>query len=180
MKRLQSRLRGDVLENPPRSEHEESAVRAVGYVPLPSGEWIRPEPSFAAPLWLVQESPYGHRCKVCRDRFRSKRGRDRYCLSCRTIIENKVRELDLLLEHAQDADPSVKRGAIGRVEDELACTCGWIGNATRIDPRTIRFMRLCLREFVEASLRHSLRHIFPGRFARGRRTLRRKYGFPFG
>lgn len=180
MKRLQSRLRGDVLENPPRTEREESAVRAVGYVPLPSGEWIRPEPSFAAPLWLVQEYPYGHRCKVCRARFRSKRGRDKYCWSCRSIIEGKVKELDSLLERAQHATPETKRHAAGVVESRLACECGWIGNATRIEPRTIRFMRLCLREFVEASLRHSLRHIFPGRFARGRRTLRKKYGFPFG
>ena len=177
MKGLRSRLGGKVLANRPRTEREEFEARAGGFVPLPSGEWVCQDPSPSPPLWAIKKYPYGHRCRVCMGRFRSKRGRDRYCPPCRLIIESKVKELDSLLERAQHATPEIKRQAEGVVESELACICGWTGNETRIEPTTISTLRAYLGEYMEASLRHTWRHIAPGRFARGRRTLRKKYGW---
>jgi hypothetical protein len=131
-------------------------------------------------LSVLKQRPYGSRCRVCREAFRSKRARDGYCGSCRRIIDDRTRGLDAILAAAEIANFETQQQAIEEVKLALTCnfpveggfTCGWRGTAARLWPKTISGLRETLRDFVERDQRHEWQHLSPGRF--GAPALRRE------
>lgn len=165
------------LANPPKNEYEETVVSAFGFVRLATGQWVLPGPSFSPPIEILEKYGPGHRCRACRSFFRSKRARDPYCLSCRTIMHDKRRELEAILCPVLDAPAQKQHLSRQKVEEELACHepgCGWQGNRGRYEPQKIQQLLEYLPGWIETSHRHFMRHVFWNRFP-GPRFWRKNY-----
>ena len=117
----------------------------------------------------------GYTCNACRSHFRSSRARDRFCLSCRHIVEAQTDELESLLSlWANSPRVEVRTEARQAFYHSLVCPmCGWDGNRNRTDADDPRVLFVHARRFAVADLKHRMKHAFPGRFLRWSRKLRR-------
>lgn len=160
------------MTSPPQTEEEKIIAREMGFVELPSGQWVLPDPVFSPPLPVIQKYPYGHKCKVCKSAFRSQKARDSYCPSCHIIMEDEKRRLEGVLRSALEAPGEEQRKAWEKIENVLICpapNCGWLGNQGRCEPSDIRLMLAYVPDWVLAAHRHFMRHAFWNRFPYTRR-----------
>ncbi len=169
MKKLQTKSEPIPLLTPPQNDFERRVAEASGFVQLPSGQWVRPEPDPRAPVEVIRKWPYPRRCRACRDRFRSRR-RVAYCGSCRAILDNAFRKLESILREALNTTQENQREAWAKVEVELTCRqCGWTENAGRAVPTDLRLMSEYLPGWVERAHVHFFRHVYWNRFKYNRR-----------
>jgi hypothetical protein len=55
MKKLQTKSEPIPLLTPPQNDYERRVAEASGFVQLPSGEWVRPEPDPRAPVEVIRK-----------------------------------------------------------------------------------------------------------------------------
>ena len=112
---------------------------------------------------------YRHRCQACRQPFFSKRGRDRFCDSCRRIIATRTDELETIAKNAGQR----------AVLEALECSdCGWVGfNSNRATPQNSPVLLEYLPAWAAKAHCHFMHHVFFNRFRPCRRfaLLQRSY-----
>jgi hypothetical protein len=102
---------------------------------------------------------------ACKDRFRSQKPRDPYCISCDNIIRDRLKKLEGILQAALKLSSDKQRRAWEEVEKELACSiCGWQGNQNREEPGDFAGLLENLPPRTERAHLHFMRHIFWNRF----------------
>jgi len=113
----------------------------------------------------------GHRCEACREHFRSARARDRFCPSCRAIIEREREELESLLSIASESpNQDIQEESTAEFHRSLACpVCAWEENRNRLFPRKPALLSTYANNFAMRGLKHRIHHAFPGRFMVSRR-----------
>ena len=132
--------------------------------------YCNPPPRDSLPLSLLREWPYGHHCGICRDFFRSKKARDPYCTSCRTIIDDLVEGLRQIVTEGTDSAITDVRQLVGRVFARCTChNCGWEANANRMFPRDLSSLLEYLPGWAERCVQHYMHHVFSNRFVYNRR-----------
>lgn len=174
MSKLEGTLNRFLVKNPPKTPGQVAYAEYIGARRLPSGIWVLVDPSRTPPLSVIQQYGPGHTCKACRDVFRSKKPRDRYCRSCRAIIDNTTAELIDALKSVLSLSPEAQRKALQVVEERLTCTypvtptahCGWYANTGRHAPyHDARRILERLPAWVARAHCHFMRHVFWNRFS---------------
>ncbi len=171
MNKLESTLNGYVIRNPPATVEQVAYAKSMGARQLRSGKWVLPEPSRTPPLSVIQYGP-GHTCRACKEVFRSERQRDRYCRSCRAIIDRKGAELTNQLKSTLNLSAEEQRKALESIEEKLTCDyrisptakCGWHSNAGRYIPTDTELILKRLPAWVARDHCHYMRHVFWNRF----------------
>jgi hypothetical protein len=169
MKRLQTKSEAIPLLTPPQTDFERRIAEELGFVQTASGQWVKLDPDSRASVEVIRKWPYPHRCRACRDPFRSRR-RVAYCGSCRSILENTLRGLESILRDALNMAEEKQQKAWAKIEKDLTCPqCGWIENAGRVVPADLHLTLEYLRGWVERAHIHFFRHVFWNRFRYNRR-----------
>jgi hypothetical protein len=169
MKKMRAKTEGWRLQPPPQTEEGRRTAQSAGFLYLPSGQWVFPEPDFRPPLELIRNKPYGRYCRACRSLFRSERPRDRYCGSCRRTMSEVHERLEAILRAKIESEEE-QRETWFKVEEELKCpVCGWIQNEGRIVPEDFRLVSGYLPGWIGRAHHHYFRHAYWNRFPYSRR-----------
>lgn len=173
MSKLKRNLRGMVLVNPPQTAAQRAWVELLGFHEQSTGEWVsRNGPPLNPSLEFLGKFGPGHICQACKSPFRSKKQRDQFCASCRSILEDHLAKCRGFIVPVLNAPSEQQRTAREKLEDYLMCRfpikdgnwCGWTANKGRGEPSDLRLVLESLRDWVEAMHRHFMRHVFWNRF----------------
>jgi hypothetical protein len=137
----------------------------MGYVQLPTGQWIWPDQRPGPSVEVIEKNPYGHVCRACRSRFRSKRYHDAFCGSCRSTMANTRRVIEAVLDASTNGAAEVQAAALRKVKAILECPwCFWQANEGRYEPKNFDLIREYLSDWIVASHCHWMHHNFWNRF----------------
>ena len=165
MKRLEPKYRGWLVANSPQDELERHVYEDMGYVQLPTGQWIWPDQRPGPSVEVIEKNPYGHVCRACRSRFRSKRYHDAFCGSCRSTMANTRRVIEAVLDASTNGAAEVQAAALRKVKAILECPwCFWQANEGRHEPKNFDLIREYLSDWIVASHCHWMHHNFWNRF----------------
>ena len=132
--------------------------------------YYNPPPRNPLPLSLLPVWPYGHRCGICRDLFRSKKARHPYCVSCGMIVADLTKELEQIVTERLDSGMADVRKLLDAVLARCTCdVCNWQMNANRMLPRDLPSLLEYLPGWAERYVQHYMHHVFSNRFLYNRR-----------
>ena len=165
MKNLRKTIRGRLLAGAPRDQLERNMWEAMGYRLLQTGDWYEPEAPVGPSADFVRRYPYGQVCKACRDHFRSTKYHDAFCQSCRSIMTETRKDIEIVLNTAGGGSEEANWKRLWKIQELLECPwCSWHANAGRNEPADVQLIKKYLDDWIVAAHLHWMRHNFANRF----------------
>ena len=163
------------MDNQPKDEIERHVWEDMGYVQLPTGEWVWPDERPGPSVEVMEKYPHGHVCRACRWRFRSRQYHDAFCGSCRSIMASTRTKIEVVLNATANGTPEVQVEGLRKVQTILEYPwCFWQANAGRFEPESVQLIREYLSEWITAAHGHWMHHNFWNRFPNKSKFVRKE------